>query len=49
MAQRRRAPMNVHTIERDPEVAADANDDGSECLVDLEQIHVLGPPADLLE
>src|SRR2546428_6941031 len=49
VAQRDRSAVDVDAIERDAEITAHAEDNGGKCFVDLKQIHILFPPAHLLE
>src|SRR5256712_3894282 len=49
VAQRDRPAVNVDAIEGDAEITAHAEDNSGKCFIDLKQIHVLFPPADLLE
>src|SRR5256712_10722480 len=49
VAQRDRTAVDVDAVEGDAEITAHAEDNGGKCFVDLKQIHVLFPPAHLLE
>src|SRR2546428_2087675 len=49
VTERDRTAMDVDAIEGDAEITAHAEDHGRKCFVDLKQIHILLPPAHLLE